>query len=103
VLQIYLQDPPLPREIVPFPRLARGFQESYKSIAHQSRGDSSPFTQSSQSCHGLSGKSKAPLKSFCTMRAILDPISDVLLLEEMIINHLAQMIFCEENSHRVSL
>ena len=33
----------------------------------------------------------------------LDPISDVLFLEEMIINHLAQMILSEENSHRVSL
>ena len=33
----------------------------------------------------------------------LDPITDVLLLDEMIINHLAQVILSEENSHRVSL
>ena len=44
-------------------------------------GYSSPFTQSSQSCHGLSGKSKAPFKSFCTMRATLtrSPMSSSLM------------------------
>jgi hypothetical protein len=33
----------------------------------------------------------------------LDSITDVLFLEKMIINHLAQVIVSEENSHRVSL
>ena len=37
------------------------------------------------------------------MRATLTSITDVLFLEKMIINHLAQVIVSEENSHRVSL
>jgi hypothetical protein len=45
VLQYTPKDPPLPCEIAPFPHLACGLQGSHKSIAYQSGGYSSPFTQ----------------------------------------------------------
>jgi hypothetical protein len=57
-----LQDPSLPCEIVP--ALAWAFQESNESIAYESSGYSSPFTQSSQSCHGLSASPKRCLRVF---------------------------------------
>ena len=43
----------------------------------QTINHSSPFTHSSQSCHGLSGSPKPVSKSFCTMRATLtrSPVS----------------------------
>src|SRR5258708_6877794 len=66
-------------------------------------GHSNPFTQSSQSCHGLSGRPKAPSKSFCPIRATLTRSTKLILLQEMILDHFTQMLLCEENGHRTSL
>jgi hypothetical protein len=50
-------------------------------------GHSSPFTQPSQSCHGLSGTPKAPFKSFCAMQATLARSLYLILFQEMMLDH----------------
>ena len=63
-----------------------------QSIAYQSSGYSSPFTQSSHLCATACPATPSAVQEFLHDASDLDPITNVLLLAEMIFNHLAQMI-----------
>jgi hypothetical protein len=49
---------------------------------------------------GLYGSPKPVSNSFCTMQSERDPITYLIFLQEMILDHFTQMLLCEENRYR---
>jgi hypothetical protein len=96
VLQIYLQDPPLPRRWSHFPISRAASKEATKHRTSKQRLFKSLYPVIPIVPRPVRQAQSAAQK-FLHDASDLDPISDVLLLKEMIINHLAQMIFCEES------
>jgi hypothetical protein len=72
-------------------------------VQSKSSNHSSPFTHSSQSCHGFCGNPETLVHELLHHTSDFNLIINLILLEQMIIDHFAQMLFCAENRYCISL